>query len=170
MSLTLRNTKGSKLTFTEMDDNFTYLEQLSEQRLTTSSFNVFTGSASITGSFTGSFVGDGSGLTGITGVTADSVAFNNITGKPTLVSSSIQVDHNQTTNYNANEHFTQANITTVGTVTTGDISSILPTSDLVRNTTDTYTGTDKITQIITLSQSEYNAISTKSDATLYIIL
>ena len=25
MSLTLRNTKGSKLTFTEMDDNFTHL-------------------------------------------------------------------------------------------------------------------------------------------------
>lgn len=167
MSLTLRNTKGSKLTFTEMDGNFSYLEQLTQQNLTTSSFNAFTGSASITGSFTGSFIGDGSGLTGIT---TDSVAFDNITGKPTLVSSSIQIDHDQTTNYNANEHFTQANITTVGTVTTGDVSAILPTSDLVRNTTDTYTGTDKITQIITLSQAEYDAISTKSDATLYIIL
>ena len=42
------------------------------------------------------------------------------------VSSSIQVDHNATTNYSSDEHFTQANITTVGTVTTGDVSAILP--------------------------------------------
>lgn len=43
-----------------------------------------------------------------------------------IVSSSAQIDHDQTTNYNANEHFTQANITTVGTVTSGDVSAILP--------------------------------------------
>ena len=52
MSLVLRNEKGSQLTFNEMDGNFTYLEELSQ-----------------TGSFTGSFTGDGSGLTGIPGVT-----------------------------------------------------------------------------------------------------
>ena len=43
-----------------------------------------------------------------------------------MISSSAQVDHDQTTNFNSNEHFTQANITTVGTVTSGDVSAILP--------------------------------------------
>jgi hypothetical protein len=52
MPLVLRNVKGSQLTFNEMDGNLTYLEGLSQ-----------------TGSFTGSFIGDGSGLTGIPGVT-----------------------------------------------------------------------------------------------------
>lgn len=47
-----------------------------------------TGTTSVlTGSFSGSFTGDGTGLTGLT---ADSVAFTNITGKPTLISSSLQ--------------------------------------------------------------------------------
>jgi len=44
-----------------------------------------------------------------------------------VFSASIQVDHNATTNYAANQHFTQGNITTVGTVTAGDVSAILPT-------------------------------------------
>lgn len=52
MPLVLREEKGSQLTFNEMDGNFTYLEELSQ-----------------TGSFTGSFIGDGSGLTNIPGVT-----------------------------------------------------------------------------------------------------
>ena len=43
-----------------------------------------------------------------------------------IVSSSAQIDHDQTTNYSADEHFTQANITTVGTVTTGSVTAILP--------------------------------------------
>lgn len=77
----------------------------------------------LTGSFSGSFTGDGTGLTGLT---ADAVAFTNITGKPTLISSSAQVDHDQTTNFVAGEHFLQSAITTVGTVTTGDVSAILP--------------------------------------------
>ena len=38
---------------------------------------------------TASFKGDG---TGITGISADSVAFANITGKPTLVSGSAQIE------------------------------------------------------------------------------
>ena len=75
MALTLRNTKGSKLTFNEMDGNFTYLEDLSNANLTTSAFNAFTGSASMTGSFTGSFVGDGSGLTGISGGSIETGSF-----------------------------------------------------------------------------------------------
>jgi hypothetical protein len=43
------------------------------------------------------------------------------------VSSSVQVDHDQTTNFVAGEHFLQSAITTVGTVTAGDVSAILPT-------------------------------------------
>ena len=68
MPLVLRSVKGSQLTFNEMDGNFTYLEGLDQDKLTTSSFNTFTSSYT-TGSFTGSFRGDGSGLTGIPGVT-----------------------------------------------------------------------------------------------------
>jgi len=49
-------------------------------------------------SITGSFKGDGSGLTGLQ---ADSVAFNNITGKPTLVSGSSQIVISQTTGFAA---------------------------------------------------------------------
>jgi uncharacterized delta-60 repeat protein len=94
MPLVLRSEKGSQLTFNEMDGNFTYLEGLDQDKLTTSSFNATTGSfvttssfnattgsftttssfntfssSYTTGSFTGSFIGDGSGLTGIPGVT-----------------------------------------------------------------------------------------------------
>ena len=36
-----------------------------------------------------------------------------------IVSGSSQIDHDATTNFNANEHFTQASITTVGTIGTG---------------------------------------------------
>lgn len=49
-------------------------------------------------SITGSFQGDGSGLTGLQ---ADSVAFANITGKPTLVSGSSQITISQTTGFTA---------------------------------------------------------------------
>lgn len=49
-------------------------------------------------SITGSFKGDGSGLTGLS---ADSVAFANITGKPTLVSGSSQIVISQTTGFTA---------------------------------------------------------------------
>lgn len=84
MSLNLRIPKGSKLTFQEMDGNFVYLEQQSQQRLTTSSFNQFSSSYS-TGSFTGSFVGDGSGLTGIPGVTPISTGSFATTGSNTFI-------------------------------------------------------------------------------------
>ena len=49
-------------------------------------------------SITGSFKGDGSG---ITGVSASSIAFANITGKPTLVSGSSQITISSTTGYTA---------------------------------------------------------------------
>lgn len=47
-------------------------------------------------SITGSFSGDGSGLTGLS---ADSVAYSNITGLPTLVSGSSQITISQTTGF-----------------------------------------------------------------------
>ena len=62
------------------------------------------------------FAGDGSGLTGLS---ADSVAYGNITSKPTLISGSSQVDHDATTNFVAGEHFLQSAITTVSTIGTG---------------------------------------------------
>ncbi len=43
-----------------------------------------------------------------------------------IVSSSIQIDHDQTTNFVAGEHFLQSAITTVGTVTAGSVTAILP--------------------------------------------
>ena len=53
--------------------------------------------------------------------------YNNFTNVPSgLVSGSGQITLSSTTGYNANEHFTQANITTVGTVTSGNINAILP--------------------------------------------
>lgn len=103
----------------------------------------------LTGSFSGSFTGDGTGLTGLT---ADSVAFTNITGKPTLISSSAQVDHDQTTNFSADEHFTQANITTVGTVTTGDVSAILPAG--------TISGSAQLPAGIVSSSLQFNDLTT----------
>ena len=53
--------------------------------------------------------------------------YNNFTNVPSgLVSGSSQITLSSTTGYNSNEHFTQANITTVGTVTSGNINAILP--------------------------------------------
>ena len=44
----------------------------------------------------------------------------------TIISGSAQVDHDQTTNFVAGEHFLQSAITTVGTVTSGNINALLP--------------------------------------------
>ena len=103
----------------------------------------------LSGSFSGSFTGDGTGLTGLT---ADAVAFTNITGKPTLISSSAQVDHDQTTNFVAGEHFLQSAITTVGTVTTGDVSAILPAG--------TISGSAQLPAGIVSSSLQFNTTTT----------
>jgi len=104
MSLVLRNVKGSQLTFNEMDGNFTYLEGQIQGRLSTSSFNAATGSFVTTssfntftstfntGSFTGSFRGDGSGLTGISGTSISTGSFattgsNRFTNNQTITGS-----------------------------------------------------------------------------------
>ena len=55
-----------------------------------------------------------------------SVSYTTLTNIPSsIVSSSEQVTLSSTTGYVANEHFPQTNITTVGTVTAGDVSAIL---------------------------------------------
>lgn len=63
------------------------------------------------------FKGDGSQLTN---VAAGSVAYTNITGLPTLVSASSQIDHNSTTNYVANQHVDHSTVSiTAGAGLTG---------------------------------------------------
>jgi len=57
MALTYRSTKGSALTTDELDNNFRHF---------TGSHTV-TGDLTVSGNVTGSFVGDGTGLTGVTG-------------------------------------------------------------------------------------------------------
>lgn len=91
--------------------------------------------ANITGSFSGSFTGTGN----FTGLTADSVDYANVTNKPTLISSSAQlqddfldtlgdgvisasaqIDHDATTNFVANEHIDHSGVTlTAGNGLTG---------------------------------------------------
>ena len=58
------------------------------------------------------------------GLTTNYTELDNIPND--IVSSSIQVDHDATTNFVTGEHFLQSAITTVGTVTAGNINAILP--------------------------------------------
>ena len=62
---------------------------------------------------------------GLVGSESEIITVSSLNTK-SVVSSSGQIDHDQTTNFDAAEHFTQANITTVGTVTSGNVDAILP--------------------------------------------
>jgi len=62
-------------------------------------------------------------ITGGSGVTT--------TGDSSTDTIDITVDHDAITNFVAGEHFTQANITTVGTVTVGDVDSVVSNADSV---------------------------------------
>ncbi len=65
-------------------------------------------SLNVTGNVTaGTLTGNGSG---VTNVTAASVAFTNISERPTLVSASGQINHNTTTNYVADQHVAHSNV------------------------------------------------------------
>ena len=143
MSLTLRNTKGSKLTFTEMDDNFTYLDN----KTGTEGPQGATGPQGPQGS-----TGADSNVAGPQGPQGTAGSNSNVAGPQGPQGS---------TGADSNVAGPQGPIGSTG---------VIDNTQYVRNTTDTYTGTDKIAQIITLSQAEYDVISTKSDATLYIIL
>jgi len=85
-----------------------------------------------------------------TGITATNGVFSTTSG---TVSSSAQIDHDQTTNFDANEHFTQANITTVGTVTSGDVSAILP-SGTVSGSAQVTVAASQVTEISNLTAAE----------------
>jgi len=80
--------------------------------LLTGSIYLPDGSVSSSRGFSGSFYGNGSGLTGIT--TASYVEYVNVKNKPTLVSGSIQIDHNATTNYSTNRHIDHSQVTISG--------------------------------------------------------
>ena len=103
------------------------------------------------GSFTGSFIGDGSGLTGLTSANNNTITLTagagldgggsitlnqssdetiTFTVSDGVISGSSQVDHDATTNFVAGEHFLQSAITTVGTVTTGNVQAILPSGTI----------------------------------------
>ena len=80
--------------------------------LLTGSIYLPDGSVSSSRGFSGSFYGNGSGLTGIT--TASYVEYVNVKNKPTIISGSIQVDHNATTNYSSNRHIDHSQVTISG--------------------------------------------------------
>jgi len=115
-----------------------YKNTNSQLAILTSDGNLEVNNAVTASSFTGSFVGDGSGLTNVI--------------PPGTVSGSIQIDHDATTNYDSAEHFTQANITTVGTVTVGNVDSILPnntvsgSSQIDHDSTLNYNSAEHFTQ------------------------
>ncbi len=56
---------------------------------------------------------------GGTGIVSSSTQMDTLFNLDGVMSSSAQVDHDNTTNFASNEHFTQASITTVGTIGTG---------------------------------------------------
>ena len=87
------------------------------------------GSVSASRGFSGSFYGNASGLTGVT--TASYVEFTNVKNKPTLISSSAQIDHNATTNYSSNRHIDHSSVTFSG------IGGILGGGDLTTSRTIT---------------------------------
>jgi len=87
------------------------------------------GSISASRGFSGSFYGNGSGLTGIT--TASYVEFTNVKNKPVIISGSIQIDHNATTNYTSNRHIDHSAVTFSG------IGGVLGGGDLTTSRTIT---------------------------------
>ena len=97
--------------------------------------------------FSGSFIGDGSGLTGISATIPSG-----------LVSGSAQIDHDQTTNFDANEHFLQSAITTVGTVTVGSVTAILP-SGIVSGSSQVYSIVSDLNLFTSSIQLQINSVT-----------
>ena len=94
------------------------------------------------------------------GTVSGSSQINIIGGLPSgIVSGSEQIDHDSTLNFSPAEHFTQENITTLGTVTVGSVSGILPTG--------TISGSSQVDVTQTTNYSSINQY-TDSDTQNYI--
>jgi hypothetical protein len=127
----LTSTFDSRYLNTDGDDVISSSAQISHDDTTGFVSNEHIDHSSIT-------LGSGKGLTGggtidvsrsITLDTGSAHFVNGVKEKINdegVISGSSQVSLTSVTGYNSNEHFTQGNITTVGTVTSGDISAILP--------------------------------------------
>ena len=61
-------------------------------------------------------------------------------------------------------------LTTSNPISLGSTNLTFTPSGYITNRNDTYTATPKVTNVITLSQAEYNAIGTKDPNTLYLII
>jgi hypothetical protein len=96
-------------------------------------FNLFTGSYN-TGSFTGSFIGS---LTG-TATTASYITFANVADKPSLVSGSSQIDHDQTTNFVANKHIDHSTVSITASSGLSGGGNITATRTLTLDTGSTH--------------------------------
>ena len=122
--------------------------------------------AALTGSFTGSFTGDGSNLTGLT---ADSVAFGNITSKPTLVSGSVQVTISDTTGYGTFSSSLATDIATnVANITSndGEITVLNTSASLLQTQIDDLDGTYTTDAELNTSSSALTAAYIAADTAL----
>ena len=71
-------------------------------------------------------IGGASGPAAATLTEGTGLTITNGDGSITIATNDGEIDHDSLLNFDAAEHFTQANITTVGTVTSGNVSAILP--------------------------------------------
>ena len=131
-------------------------------------------SGSFSGSFTGSFKGDGSLLGG---VTANSITYENVTGKPTLVSGSSQVSYPQLSNIPSGIISSSAQIDALfnidgivsGSSQVIDILSSLNTYTSSNDTTNT-TQTSRLNQLSTASGSAITRLTALEVETLNLEL
>jgi len=84
------------------------------------------------------------------------------------ISGSSQIDHDATTNFVAGEHFLQSAITTVGTVTTGNVQAILPSGTISGSSQVTGIGNGQLSNsAITISGTSVSLGSSITDETLF---
>src|ERR1035437_5263584 len=108
MGLTLRNIKGSKLTTTELDGNFTYLEGLSG--------NGPTGSSGTSGT---------SGTSGISGATGSGIGIKSFQ----TLTQGAGISWDYTLGYNASVLLTTSTGITITGATNGDYGTLKVTQD-----------------------------------------
>tara|TARA_R100000306_G_scaffold61768_1_gene65441 strand:+ start:720 stop:1385 length:666 start_codon:yes stop_codon:yes gene_type:complete len=80
-------------------------------------------------------------------VNRDITPVKSVSGSIGVVADS-DIDHDSLTNFASNEHYTQANITALGTVTSGNISHadiVFPAGHVIQTVTDTYDAGSAVT-------------------------